>query len=116
MVILGKLPNLRILRLLQDSYIGSKMVCSADGFPQLEILELNGLEELEDWRVEETAMPTLRGLHIERNLRLRMIPEGLKFVNTLRELTLSLMRKTFVNGLQAIEMVVEQLDDAVSGY
>ena len=40
MMILEKLPSLRILKLRFDAYLGEKMVCSSGGFLQLERLEL----------------------------------------------------------------------------
>ncbi|KAL5566475.1 hypothetical protein UlMin_029639 [Ulmus minor] len=53
MLILGKLSKLRILHLRYLSYVGKKMVCCKDSFPQLESLSIQGLENLEEWRVEE---------------------------------------------------------------
>ncbi|KAF2318936.1 hypothetical protein GH714_011864 [Hevea brasiliensis] len=53
MGILKKLPSLRILELYNNSYIGSKMVCSTHGFPQLETLSVKSLYELEEWEIEE---------------------------------------------------------------
>ena len=76
---LEKLPNLRFLR-LYNSYVGSKLVCSAQGFPKLEILELVALFGVEEWKVEKGAMPSLKSLHIETLPKLRMIPKGLKYV------------------------------------
>ena len=62
------------------------MVSSAHGFPKLETLILKWLEE---WEIEEGAMPCLNSLHVEALHYLQMIPEGLKFVTTLQELKLS---------------------------
>ncbi|GMN52788.1 hypothetical protein TIFTF001_021932 [Ficus carica] len=50
MPILEKLPNLRFLWLGRNSYCGSEMVCSADGFPKLETLLLTFLPSLEEWQ------------------------------------------------------------------
>ncbi|XP_058068382.1 disease resistance protein RPP13-like [Magnolia sinica] len=62
MMTLEKLKNLRILRLLELSYLGRQMVCSSQGFPQLESLDVHNLLNLEGWRVEEGAMSSL--LHL----------------------------------------------------
>ncbi|XP_058112034.1 probable disease resistance protein At1g58390 [Magnolia sinica] len=48
---LEKLSNLRILTLVEHCYIGKEMVCSAGGFPQLEVVGINVLDETE-WRLE----------------------------------------------------------------
>uniref|UniRef100_A0A2N9GBA5 NB-ARC domain-containing protein n=1 Tax=Fagus sylvatica TaxID=28930 RepID=A0A2N9GBA5_FAGSY len=61
----------------------------------LQSLVLQHLLDLEEWRVEEGAMPSLCRLQIESCLSLRMIPDGLRFVTTLRELEIKRMRKTF---------------------
>ncbi|XP_028072187.1 probable disease resistance protein At1g58602 [Camellia sinensis] len=80
---LEKFPNLRTLCLLKDSYIGKAMVCSSGpssisgggggggyggcdggGFPKLISLELWNIENLEEWRVEQGAMPCLFHLQI----------------------------------------------------
>ncbi|PIN07613.1 Apoptotic ATPase [Handroanthus impetiginosus] len=80
MKILKNLPKLKILHLNERSYIGRKMDCSgADGFPQLEILELRYLPYLEELiEQEEMGMPKLRQLIIEYCSRLWRIPERLQ--------------------------------------
>ena len=73
---LEKVPNLKILRLLCDSFVVKHMVCSKGGFPQLRSLLLSFLD-LEEWRVEEGAMPSLRDLTIDFCWSLQTIPDGL---------------------------------------
>ncbi|KAG8651375.1 hypothetical protein MANES_07G121100v8 [Manihot esculenta] len=80
MSFLEKLPHLRFLYLGEDSYKGTKMLCSAHGFPQLEILELEGLAALQEWEIKEGALPCLKILRLEKLGKLKMIPEGLKYV------------------------------------
>ena len=75
---LYKLPNLKILRLLAKSYVGKDMHCSLEGFPQLRVLKLWKLEQLEQWNVEVGALPSLRDLEIRSCTRLKMLPIGLK--------------------------------------
>ncbi|KAK7827187.1 putative disease resistance protein [Quercus suber] len=86
---LEKLPNLKILRLRYDSFVGKDMVCSEGGFPLLQYLLLQTLVSLEEWRVEEGAMPSLCHLTIEHCYNLKSIPDGLRFVTTLRELEIN---------------------------
>ncbi|GMN69940.1 hypothetical protein TIFTF001_038987 [Ficus carica] len=101
MPVLEKLPNLRFLWLAYNSYRGSEMVCSADEFPKLEILRLVDLRSLNEWQIEKGAMPSLKRLLIAELDYLKMIPEGLKFVTTLRELDVSSMPSTFAERLRA---------------
>ncbi|XP_058113001.1 probable disease resistance RPP8-like protein 2 [Magnolia sinica] len=96
MVTLEKLPNLRSLCIHAsfiggDPCMGKEMVCSAGGFPLLDTLNIVGLYELEEWRVEEGAMRNLRCLEISSCERLRMLPDGLRYIITLQELKLEYM-------------------------
>ncbi|KAJ8751297.1 hypothetical protein K2173_016479 [Erythroxylum novogranatense] len=100
MATLEKLPNLRILRLQMDSYLGKQMVCSDNGFPQLKSLFLYDLPNLEDWRVEEEAMPNLCRIEISNCTSLKMIPDGLRFVTALQDLEIRSMLKAFRTRLE----------------
>ncbi|XP_015876694.3 protein RECOGNITION OF PERONOSPORA PARASITICA 7-like [Ziziphus jujuba] len=100
MVVLEKLPSLRFLSLSYFSYSGSRMVCSAHGFPMLETLKLKGLDELEEWRVEEGALANLRELDIRLVHKLKMLPEGLKFLPKLQKLSTHFMMLSFLDRLE----------------
>lgn len=76
---LEKLPNLTILDLGLKSYCGKKMICTTKGFHLLEILQLIDLNDLEQWQVEDGAMPILRGLRVTNAYKLK-IPERLKSI------------------------------------
>ncbi|KAJ9175783.1 hypothetical protein P3X46_014299 [Hevea brasiliensis] len=103
MCILEKLQHLRFLSLENNVYEGSKMVCSATGFPQLETLTLKSFG-LEQWEIEKGAMPCLKSLSLSLG-KLKMIPEGLRFLTSVRELKLIHMvrceeRVRVVNGVE----------------
>ncbi|XP_017702268.3 probable disease resistance RPP8-like protein 4 isoform X1 [Phoenix dactylifera] len=88
MPVLEKLPDLKFLE-LWSSYFGKSMSCSSvGGFPRLQHLVLYGVHNLEEWRVEVGAMPSLTHLTIWNCKILKMLPEGLQHVTTLRELKL----------------------------
>nr|XP_048326690.1 disease resistance protein RPH8A-like [Ziziphus jujuba var. spinosa] len=99
-VLENKLPNLRFLMLGWNAYVGSKMVCSAHGFPNLDTLQLSRLSDLREWIVEKGAMPSLKKLSIEFLGSLKMIPEGVKFVTSLKELEIEGMGNSFCEKLQ----------------
>lgn len=105
--VLEKLPNLRILRLAYEyssqGESGYKLVFSVDGFRKLEILTLHALFRLKEWEVENGAMPKLKRLDIEHIPELKMIPDGLKYVTTLRELNVFRMSREFVDRLRVNE-------------
>ncbi|MBA0771097.1 hypothetical protein Gotri_019619 [Gossypium trilobum] len=92
---LEKLPNLRALKLHVGAFIGKEMFCATEGFPKLESLSLACLENLEDWKVDERAMPSLRQLDIQKCRQLKKLPDGLSFIATLQELKIGSMPKTF---------------------
>lgn len=88
--VLQLLPNLKILSLwhaFDAKHIG-KEFCRAGGFPKLEDLTIAS-HVLEEWtELVEGALPSLQFLHLRNCLRLRMLPEGLQFITTLKQLSL----------------------------
>ncbi|KDP26975.1 hypothetical protein JCGZ_22195 [Jatropha curcas] len=95
MMKLERLPNLRILRLQMDSFLGTTMVCADKGFPQLKSLFLFDLPNLEDWKVEEGAMANLCQVEISNCTSMKMVPDGLKFIISLQEIEIRSMLKAF---------------------
>ncbi|XP_073104125.1 disease resistance RPP8-like protein 3 isoform X2 [Elaeis guineensis] len=100
MPVLEKLPNLRLLALRWGAYAGRSMSCSAGGFPRLQHLILSCLNDLEEWRVGVGAMPCLTHLTIDGCRKLKMLPEGLQHVTTLRELKLIEMYCEFIDRVR----------------
>ncbi|KAL5815660.1 hypothetical protein ACOSQ4_026301 [Xanthoceras sorbifolium] len=92
---LEKLPNLRILKLKQSSYVGKEMFCSSGGFSQLHLLKLSHLYSVERWTIEEGALCNLRELEIVECKGLNIAPRGLWPVTTLRNLKLGYMPYEF---------------------
>ena len=87
MMILEKLPSLRILVLCYDAYVGKKMICSSGGFLQLESLELYGCE-LEELMIETGAMSSLKTMKIHVCYKMKKLPHGLLQLTTLEKLSL----------------------------
>ena len=94
MVTLEKFPNLKYLS-GWEMYVGKKMVCSINGFPKLEVLAIRGFSNLDEWVVENQAMPHLCRLSISDCNKLKSVPDGLTFVAGLRELEIRWMPKSF---------------------
>ncbi|KAG2725778.1 hypothetical protein I3760_01G082500 [Carya illinoinensis] len=99
MLILEKLPNLKILHLGFAAYTGKKMICSVRGFPQLQSLILHSLHGLEEWEIEKGSMPKLYHLKIGFFHNLRMVPDGLQFVGNLQKLEIVSMDSSFMERL-----------------
>ncbi|KAK5786929.1 hypothetical protein PVK06_041579 [Gossypium arboreum] len=70
---LEKLPNLRIFE-FEEIFEVNEIFCSAQGFPRLESLSLVELHRLEQWKVDERAMPSLQRLEIRGCENLKMLP------------------------------------------
>ncbi|XP_048610570.1 probable disease resistance RPP8-like protein 4 [Brassica napus] len=87
--ILEKLLHLKSVELVDFAFVGRKMVCSKGGFPQLCKLEICCLDNLEEWIVEERSMPCLRTLSIVYCEKLKELPEGLKYITSLKELKIT---------------------------
>ncbi|XP_011072212.2 probable disease resistance protein RF45 [Sesamum indicum] len=77
--ILEKLPMLRVLGLRRNPYMGREM-----------------------WRVEKGAMPNLSNLVIAKCSKLKMIPDGLEFINTLKTLII-IMSEEFVKRVGVVD-------------
>ncbi|CAL5362238.1 unnamed protein product [Camellia sinensis] len=98
---LERLPNLQYL-FLGGAFVGDKMVCSANGFPQLKTLYLSFLVHLKEWEVEKGAMPNLSALEIGSCRELEMVPEGLRFIATLQQFTITDGSENFNNKLRRV--------------
>ncbi|XP_040960315.1 disease resistance RPP8-like protein 3 [Gossypium hirsutum] len=92
---LEKLPYLRMLELHEEAFIGKEMFCCGQAFAKLESLSLKELNNLEEWKVGEGAMPSLQRLEIQKCRQLKMLPDGLRFIANLQELKIESMPKTF---------------------
>ena len=87
-------------QLFSESYVGNEMCCPEKSFPQLRVLKLWKLEELENWIVLAGALPRLRDLEIRSCAELHELPDGLQHVTTLQELKLSNMPTKFTEWIK----------------
>ncbi|KAG5529204.1 hypothetical protein RHGRI_029782 [Rhododendron griersonianum] len=95
MPLLGQLPKLSILCLLAHSYSGNKMKFRLGSFPELRVLKLWMLENLEEWCGEEGGLPKLEEMEIRGCEKLKRF-EGLNHLPALKELVLTNMPPDFV--------------------
>ena len=80
---LEKLPNLRVLKLLQNSVNGEEINFGAGGFAQLQILQMVELKII-TWVLGRKAMVNLRHLVISKCGSLEKIPHNLKSLANLQ--------------------------------
>ena len=114
--VLQKLHNLRSLYLNDGSYTGRSIVCSTGGFPQLLVLKMSFLFNLEEVIVEELAMQKLMELEIV-NCRNLEVLTGLKNLETLQQLKLTDMSKEFIATIEETKgKTLDNLAIIVSGH
>ncbi|EOA14558.1 hypothetical protein CARUB_v10027796mg [Capsella rubella] len=99
MPILEKLIHLKSVELRYWAFVGRRMVCSEGGFPQLLALEISYQLELEEWIVEEGSMPCLRDLTIGDCKKLQELPDGVKYITSLKELKIKGMKREWKEKL-----------------
>lgn len=91
MQILEVLPYLESLCLWPSSYVGKQMSCRATGFCKLKTLQLWGLPNLTEWKVEKGGMPILSQLEIRHCPKLVKIEDQLRSIPSLEEVEISEM-------------------------
>ncbi|XP_023643268.1 probable disease resistance protein At1g59620, partial [Capsella rubella] len=76
-----------------------RLVCSGGGFAQLRKLYLRGIDEWEEWIVKEGSMPLLHTLFISHCNNLRELPDGMRFITSLKELEIVTSDRRFKEKL-----------------
>ncbi|KAL3507731.1 hypothetical protein ACH5RR_033113 [Cinchona calisaya] len=100
---LGKLSNLKKLSLYDVDLVDRIMlICDANAFPKLLSLDLYSVSKLESWLVAQGSMPNLSNLTIRCCLKLEMIPDGLRFITTLKKLNI-MMPEEFNQRIQVVD-------------
>ena len=103
MLTLGKLPNLRALKLIDDAYIGKKITCSSGALSRLEFLRLNGLPNLKELIVEESALPSLKTLQIYLCYRMEKLLHQLQKLKSLQQVKLEDMDLSLIEEIKNTE-------------
>ena len=89
MSVLEKQPKLLILRLRANAHLGMKMQVSANGFPQLKVLQLSELQGLTELNIGKGAMPWLKQLQIHKRVNI------LGFIGLLKLVELNIIGQPF---------------------
>ncbi|KAI4967582.1 hypothetical protein ZWY2020_024636 [Hordeum vulgare] len=79
------LTFLNVLEIGVKSYTGATMTCPSGGFPDLHNLVLHDLD-IEEWILEDGAMPKLRILTLCKCTKLKALPQGLQHLKELKKL------------------------------
>lgn len=100
MPVLAKFLHLSEVSLGARAFAGKRIVCSGNGFPKLEHLVLTQQLELEEWKVEQGSMPRLHILIISQCENLKELPHGLRYMTSLKELKIEMMKMEFREKLE----------------
>ncbi|CAD6221624.1 unnamed protein product [Miscanthus lutarioriparius] len=104
--ILGALPQLMLLQLINDAYTGEKLTFRTGAFPSLRKLVYEEFEyTLTEMRFEEDASPHMESIHIDQS-RLKSGIIGIKHLPSLKEISLGNNCK--VAGLNMLQAEVNQ--------
>ncbi|XP_068642033.1 disease resistance protein RPM1-like [Aristolochia californica] len=97
--LLGGLPNLTRL-LLHNPYAGKSMFFKAGCFPKLKTLSLWELARVNRVEVEDGAMPSIQQLWLGFSQEIKMLPQGIEYLTTLKQLYLEEMSDELVQILR----------------
>ena len=103
MLTLGKLPNLRALKLINNAYIGEEITCSSGALSRLEFFRLNGLANLKELIVEESALPSLKTLQIYRCNKMEKLLHQLQKLKSLQQVKLEDMDHSLIEEIKNTE-------------
>jgi Leucine-rich repeat (LRR) protein len=104
MKVLGKLLNLKILK-LQSCLLSSKLYVFAGSFPRLQVLKLENLL-IKRWKQRRGAMPCLKHLVIKRCIELIMLPWRLQSLTVLQNVEVLWSTSESALMLQRLQMNV----------
>ncbi|XP_068309598.1 putative disease resistance protein At1g50180 [Pyrus communis] len=91
--LLEQLPHLKFLTLQGVTLENPILVFSKQGFPCLEFLSISMISQLKEWRVEQGAMNCLRRLQVIWCPQLKEVPDGLRYIGKLEELSIRMPRE-----------------------
>ncbi|KAL3812764.1 hypothetical protein ACJIZ3_014032 [Penstemon smallii] len=102
LTVVGSLPNLEVLKLKDDAFVGSVWETNEGEFPQLEYFLIASCS-LEHWRMEETHFPRLRRLSLKSCFELVEIPSDIGNIPTLEIIELFECSAPVVNSAHQIK-------------
>ncbi|KAL1547687.1 putative disease resistance protein RF45 [Salvia divinorum] len=95
----GEYPMLQSLS-VEEVEMTETLICHSNSFPQLKELNLEYLDDLKKWEVKDRAMPKLVSLKINKCSNLEEVPDGLRFISTLRKMEIESMPREFMERVK----------------
>ncbi|CAI9102333.1 OLC1v1000586C2 [Oldenlandia corymbosa var. corymbosa] len=100
---MDRLPNLEVLKLLEESFIGDHWEMEEGTFPNLRFLELSDLDDLARWTGSDDQFPCLKKLVLERCFKLKELPSCFAEIPTLQMIKVINCKKIATDSIQTIE-------------
>ncbi|XP_027079286.1 putative late blight resistance protein homolog R1A-4 [Coffea arabica] len=104
---IGKLPNLEVLKLLKESFVGEEWVMEEGEFPSLRVLELSMLD-IRKWTASSDNFSRLEKLCVHSCMNLEEVPSCLGECETLQMIEVKGCRDSVTNCVDQIQQ--EQMD------
>ncbi|XP_071912904.1 putative late blight resistance protein homolog R1A-3 isoform X2 [Coffea arabica] len=104
---IGKLPNLEVLKLRSESFVGEEWVMKEGEFPKLRFLELSWLS-IRNWTATSDNFCHLEKLVVCNCLKLEEVPACLAECLTLEMIEVKWCRESVANSVRQIQQ--EQMD------
>ncbi|XP_027073474.1 putative late blight resistance protein homolog R1A-3 [Coffea arabica] len=104
---IGKLPNLEVLKLLKESFVGEEWVMEEGEFPSLRVLELSMLD-IRNWSASSDNFSRLEKLCVHSCIYLEEVPSYLEECATLEMIEVKGCRKSVAASVRQIQQ--EQMD------
>lgn len=102
---LQELPNLILLRLWVDAYVGAKLIFGNNAFQKLRVLMVSDLANLQEVHFQEHSLPQLETLEIE----LCQLKVGITDIKHLLKLrTLVLGYRVYVANMDVVQKQVDE--------
>ncbi|XP_073280463.1 putative late blight resistance protein homolog R1A-3 [Primulina huaijiensis] len=102
MSMVGSLPNLEVLKLMKDSFVGEEWEPVEGEFLVLRYLEIESTN-LSEWRVESDHFPCLERLIIRWCYKLKEVPSSVGDIPTLQRLTMQSCNVEAEDSLRRIQ-------------
>ncbi|KAK7836414.1 disease resistance protein rpm1 [Quercus suber] len=83
---------------LTNAYVG-KQLCFSTGFAKLTSLEIRNFAQLNKIIIEKEVMPNLKSLRIDSCMELKIVPEGIEYLQNLQELDLESVSRELENRI-----------------
>ncbi|GMN62090.1 hypothetical protein TIFTF001_031157 [Ficus carica] len=100
--VLGILPELVVLGIHNEAFVGEQLHFEEGGFPKLKVLDLDNLKGMNSLIIEEGALPVLEKLYL-KTPKLQKVPSGIQHLRNLEMLLFNDMPNELMESMDPNE-------------